>query len=133
MSPTRLQLLQYEYRLSEDENDKIFHARIIPENYTATNLNSKPVAVIVAGQTASGKSTLIGSSQDELQYEGSAVEICSDNMRPYHPDYKKSVKQYPDISTYIVYERIKNRGGDYENFVRDMNAEDLFNRRRLKR
>jgi predicted GTPase len=95
MSQKKLQLLQNEYRLSDFENEEIFHARIIPENYAATEPTLQPVAVIVAGQTASGKSTLIGSSQDELQYEGSAVEICSDNMRPYHPDYKKLVTQYP--------------------------------------
>jgi hypothetical protein len=32
-----------------------------------------------------------------------------------------------------VYEQIKNRGGDYENFVRDMNAEHLFKQRGFKR
>jgi hypothetical protein len=102
MPQTKLQLLQYEYRLSEDENEEIFHARIVPENNAATESTLKPIAIIVAGQTASGKSTLIGSSKDELEFEGSAVEICSDNMRPYHPQYEYLVEKFPDNSTYIV-------------------------------
>jgi energy-coupling factor transporter ATP-binding protein EcfA2 len=102
MYQTRLEILQCEYKLSEFKNDEIFHSLILPKYYSATEQTLNPIAVLVGGQTASGKSTLIDSSKDIVQYEGSAVEICSDNMRPYHPSYEDLVKQHPDISTYIV-------------------------------
>ena len=59
MPETKLEKLQNEYRLSDVENDKIFNSLIVPEFYSAMSKSDNPIVTIVAGQTASGKSTLI--------------------------------------------------------------------------
>jgi len=76
--------------LSEAENEEIFQKEILPEYITRDKSgNENPVAVLLGGQPGSGKSGLLKKNTKLLSEEGGVVPINGDDLRDFHPQYKK--------------------------------------------
>lgn len=78
-----------EYRLSEEENERIFQRDVKPYlmSIATPGLRSsdEPTMVIVGGQPGAGKSRSIDSVKLDLEKHGGVIEIAADDLRKFHP------------------------------------------------
>ncbi|MFE0453075.1 zeta toxin family protein [Streptomyces sp. NPDC058914] len=72
--------------LSAAENERIFRARIVPNELTGTP-QDQPLAIIVSGQTGAGKTSITTLATQALAGRGEAVNINLDTYKPYHPKF----------------------------------------------
>lgn len=78
-----------QYRLPEAQHQRIFETQIRPLIFSGAEPAQHPVAVIFGGQPGAGKSAAIADAALELKARGGAVEIIGDDLRAFHPQYKK--------------------------------------------
>ncbi len=81
------------YRLSDSENQRIFDARIKPQLFAGVQSSARPVAIIFGGQPGSGKSAALDLAADDLAQRGGAVQIIGDDLRVYHPDNARLMRE----------------------------------------
>jgi predicted ABC-type ATPase len=81
------------YRLTPDEHEQIFLKEIIPDLTTWLKTVTFPKAIMLGGQPGAGKSALQSMAELELAKEGGALAIIGDELRDYHPLYRKLLKQ----------------------------------------
>jgi deoxyadenosine/deoxycytidine kinase len=76
--------------LSEIENSIVYKEREIYENHTKNLISQNiPVAIILGGQIASGKSTLGQKFRKEYETKGGIATIDGDALRDYHPKFEE--------------------------------------------
>jgi UDP-N-acetylglucosamine kinase len=78
------------YALSEPDNERIFRARIVPDELAGTP-QQRPVVVFVAGQTGAGKTSVTALVEHALALRGTPVNINLDTYKPHHPQYYELV------------------------------------------
>ncbi|MGW6418522.1 zeta toxin family protein [Streptomyces sp. NPDC055055] len=71
------------YVLSEEDNERIFRSRIVPQQLAGTP-QEQPVAVIVSGQTGVGKTAITSLVTRALAGRGESVHIALDTCTPHH-------------------------------------------------
>ncbi|MFK0215371.1 zeta toxin family protein [Streptomyces sp. NPDC090298] len=70
--------------LSEEENERIFRERIVPQQLAGTP-QEQPIAVIVSGQTGAGKTAIAALVTTALAVRGESVTLNLDTCKPHHP------------------------------------------------
>ena len=75
----------------EEYSDALRDAR--EELFSGKEPQSKPKAIILAGQPGSGKSLLAQKAQEELNAKGGGVVIDVDELREFHPRYTQLAKE----------------------------------------
>ena len=60
-----------------------------------------PIAIIIGGQTGSGKSGIIGYSASMFN-DGNVIIINSDEIKPFHPKNNEIAQLYPNLYTKIT-------------------------------
>ena len=84
---------QDKYRLTPDEHEKIFQEDIIPDLTTGLITVTFPKAIMLGGQPGAGKSALQSMAELELAKEGGVLAIIGDELRDYHPLYRRLLKK----------------------------------------
>ena len=85
MSPDRDELARY--RLSAEENERVFREEIVPLRLAGFEPQDQPVLIVLMAQPGAGKSAHAGRIRMLLASDGGVVEIDSDLYKPFHPDY----------------------------------------------
>ncbi|WP_333751811.1 zeta toxin family protein [Streptomyces sp. IBSBF 2394] len=109
--------------LSESESRQVLEQVIIPEATTGAVRQSRPVAVVVAGQPGAGKTAIADLVQAALDRRGGAVRICRDLYKAAHRRYTElltsdvrtaGVQVRPDTSRWqaAVEEHVRANGFD---------------------
>lgn len=75
-----------DYTLSKEEHQQI-RQEISEEYLQGTSRAEQPRAIILAGQPGAGKSGLTREARAELERDGGAVIVDTDQLRDSHPDY----------------------------------------------
>ncbi|WP_432973768.1 zeta toxin family protein [Dactylosporangium sp. CA-233914] len=75
------------YLLSDEQSQRIFNTRIVPNELARGVPQDDPIVVFVAGQPGAGKTRTTQAVQDRLDERGGAVVVNSDFYKPYHPQY----------------------------------------------
>lgn len=81
------------HRLSESQHEQIFRDRIIPRELSAGTPQVRPVVYLLGGQPGAGKSRTEGALLAALREHGGAVGIDGDDLRPYHPEYNRLMRE----------------------------------------
>jgi len=78
------------YRLSDKDHKDILQNEIVPKLFSNDQQCSLslPKVIVFAGQPGCGKTRAIEEAQDELDQQGGALLITSDDLRYYHPQYE---------------------------------------------
>lgn len=72
----------------------VFEEKVVPgSGFAQASSQSKPKAIILAGQPGAGKGSLAGRAETELQYD--VIKIDPDELRGYHPDIEKFRENHP--------------------------------------
>lgn len=80
----------HRHRLSDDENEAIFQSEIVPnELEPAPRDRGQPIAYLLGGQPAAGKSFCKRLIRRSLPADSSPADIGSDLFRVYHPEYER--------------------------------------------
>jgi hypothetical protein len=90
------------YRLSDSENQRIFDARIKPRLFAGVQSSARPVAIIFGGQPGSGKSAALDLAADDLAQLGGAVQIIGDDLRVFHPDNARLMRDDDKIAAFYT-------------------------------
>jgi hypothetical protein len=80
--------------LGDDESERIFHERIVPDELTGTP-QAQPIVVIVIGRPGDGKATITALARDILSRRGRPVVINPDQYEPHHPDFHQLMGDDP--------------------------------------
>ncbi|MFE5592321.1 zeta toxin family protein [Streptomyces sp. NPDC056549] len=91
------------YVLSEEENERIFRERIVPQQLAGTP-QEQPIAVIVSGQTGAGKTAITALVSSALAVRGESVNVNLDTCKPHHPMFDELMES--DDTTAGVYTSI---------------------------
>jgi len=75
------------YRLSAEENERVFREEIVPLRLARFEPQDQPLLIVLMAQPGAGKSAHAARIRAELASEGGVVEIDSDLYKPFHPDY----------------------------------------------
>jgi len=77
--------------LTEKENFRIYEDEGIYEEHSknVTPNQEQPVAIILGGQNASGKSTLGKQYWEEYETKGGIAKVDGDELRDFHPKFKE--------------------------------------------
>lgn len=78
------------YVLSDEHNERIFRADIVPAELDGTP-QQQPVVVIVAGQTGAGKTSATELVDQLLSRRGRPINLDLDTYKPHHPKYQELV------------------------------------------
>jgi predicted ABC-type ATPase len=84
---------QDKYRLTPEQHEKIFQTEMIPDLTMGLEAVTLPKAVMLGGQPGAGKSALQSLAELELANEGGVLAIIGDELRDYHPLYRKLLKK----------------------------------------
>ncbi|MFE0737482.1 zeta toxin family protein [Streptomyces sp. NPDC058855] len=109
--------------MSESESRQVLEQVIIPAATTGAVRQSRPVAVVVAGQPGAGKTAIADLVQAALDRRGGAVRICRDLYKAAHRRYTElltadvrtaGVQVRPDTSRWqaAVEEHVRANGFD---------------------
>ncbi len=109
--------------LPESESRRVLEQVIIPAATTGAVRQSRPVAVVVAGQPGAGKTAIADLVQAALDRRGGAVRICRDLYKAAHRRYTElltadvrtaGVQVRPDTSRWqaAVEEHVRANGFD---------------------
>jgi hypothetical protein len=90
------------YRLSDSENQRIFDARLKPRLFAGVQSSARPVAIIFGGQPGSGKSAALDLAADDLAQRGGAVQIIGDDLRVFHPDNARLMREDDKIAAFYT-------------------------------
>jgi len=82
-----------QYRLGEARHQAIFEQRIKRDLFASAMPSNRPVAIILGGQPGAGKSAVVAAAMQELSQRGGAVEIIGDDLRDYHPSYRRLMSE----------------------------------------
>jgi hypothetical protein len=81
-------------RLDKETHTRIFVEEILPESKIhSTTPQTKPSAIIVAGQPGAGKRGLVEAAK--LEFHSNVVTIDPDEKRDYYPDVEKLRETHP--------------------------------------
>ncbi|RST19624.1 zeta toxin protein [Streptomyces sp. WAC05374] len=107
------------YRLPEEENQRIFHERIVPDLLEGRASHETPTVVFLVGQPDAGKSRVTELVATALNQHGGFVDVDSDLYKPYHPAYAELMAQ--DDTLMAAYTRADGRAwmAQAEQYVRD--------------
>lgn len=76
--------------LDDAEHERIFRERIVPREFADAVPSPSPAVVLLGGQPGCGKSGLLDAATDYLSTPTApAVQIVGDDLRDYHPDYRR--------------------------------------------
>ncbi|GAB7109607.1 hypothetical protein JCM4814A_79220 [Streptomyces phaeofaciens JCM 4814] len=73
------------YRLPEQENERIFRVRIVPDLLEGRASQETPTVVFLVGQPGAGKSRVTEMVASVLNRHGGFADVDSDLYKPYHP------------------------------------------------
>ncbi|WP_236576755.1 zeta toxin family protein [Streptomyces sp. HF10] len=107
------------YRLPEDENQRIFRERIVPDLLASRVSQETPTVVFLIGQPGAGKSRVTELVAAQLNQHGGFADIDSDLYKPYHPAYAELMAR--DDTLMAAYTRADGRAwmAQAEQYVRD--------------
>jgi UDP-N-acetylglucosamine kinase len=83
-----------DHLLDDEESDRIFRERIVPDELTGIS-QLRPVVVIVAGQPGDGSAVIAALAQAALDRRGGAVVIGPERYLPHHPDFHRVMSDQP--------------------------------------
>jgi hypothetical protein len=95
------------YKLSEDDNEKVFRRRIVPREFYGAVAQARPIAVFIGGQPGAGKTATTQMAKSHLDQRGGVAHVCGDFYKPYHPDYARLLRE--DDATAGAYTRLDSR------------------------
>ena len=73
---------------------RVFSEKVIPKSgLLEASTQSRPVAIILAGQPGAGKGGLAAAAQEQLSYD--VVKIDPDELRRYHPEVQRLRTEHP--------------------------------------
>ncbi|MDX6282156.1 MAG: hypothetical protein QOH03_3227 [Kribbellaceae bacterium] len=72
--------------LDDDESERIFRERIVPDELTGTS-QAHPIVVIVIGQAGDGKASISALARQVLNRRCLSVVISPSYYEPHHPDF----------------------------------------------
>ncbi|MDX3521341.1 zeta toxin family protein [Streptomyces scabiei] len=107
------------YRLSDDENRRIFRDRIVPDLLAGRVGQETPTVVFLIGQPGAGKSRVTEMVAGALNRHGGFADVDSDLYKPYHPAYARLMAQ--DDTLMAAYTRADGRAwmAQAEAYVRE--------------
>lgn len=107
------------YRLPEEQNQRIFRERIVPDLLAGRAPQETPTVVFLVGQPGAGKSRVTEMVADKLNQHGGFADIDSDLYKPYHPAYAELMAR--DDTLMAAYTRADGRAwmAQAEQYVRD--------------
>lgn len=76
-----------QYRLPQEENERIFHEEIAADLLANRTGQETPTVVFLIGQPGAGKSRVTEMVAEKLNLQGGFADIDSDLYKPYHPAY----------------------------------------------
>lgn len=82
-----------QHRLSPADHQYIFDTDIKPRLFAGAKTSDQPVAIVFGGQPGAGKSSAVDAAIRELVPRGGAVQILGDELRDFHPHYRRLMKQ----------------------------------------
>ena len=89
----RIDELKRQYKLTEEDNEKIFIEQIKPQVFSKEYKPSdNPIAIICGGQSGSGKVAAMSEAKKEHK---DATIITTDDYKPHHPQSEHLKKTYP--------------------------------------
>ncbi|WP_200262093.1 zeta toxin family protein [Streptomyces sp. HSG2] len=95
------------HRLPEEENQRIFRERIVPDLLDGRVAQATPTVVFLVGQPGAGKSRVTEMVAGVLNQRGGFVDVDSDLYKPYHPAYATLMAQ--DDTLMAAYTRADGR------------------------
>jgi energy-coupling factor transporter ATP-binding protein EcfA2 len=106
------------HRLSEQDNQRIFRERIVPDLLEGRVPQETPTVVFLVGQPGAGKSRVTEMVAGVLNQHGGFVDVDSDLYKPYHPAYAALMAQ--DDTLMAAYTRADGRAwmAQAEEYVR---------------
>ncbi|MEU8828839.1 zeta toxin family protein [Streptomyces sp. NPDC048636] len=107
------------YRLPEEENERIFRERIVPDLLEGRRRSQETATVVfLVGQPGAGKSRVTEVVAAQLNRHGGFADIDSDLYKPYHPSYAELMAQ--DDTLMAAYTRADGRAwmAQAEEYVR---------------
>ncbi|MFI9311131.1 zeta toxin family protein [Streptomyces triculaminicus] len=81
------------YLLPEEENRRIFRARIVPQLLAGRDQRDVPTVVFLVGQPGAGKSRVTAMVAEVLNKRGGFIDVDSDLYKPFHPEYDRLMQQ----------------------------------------
>lgn len=100
LTPEQIQLIMEHYKLSTEEHDEIFNT-IKRITFMEAEPTDNPIAIIIGGQAAAGKSTIISYSR-KLFRDGNVVVINSDTIKGFYPNIEEVAHEHPTLFTKIT-------------------------------
>lgn len=91
-------------RLSTQLNETIFREQIlrheIPEGALPVD---HPTIILVGGQPGAGKTGIVTASRTELTQRGSTLQIIGDDLRAYHPHFRRYQKENAESASQLTH------------------------------
>ena len=90
------------YKLPKVIHNEIYK-KIEKEVFCISKPEKQPIAIIVGGQSGSGKGSVISYSKNQVEKTGKdIVIITTDEYKPYHPQAIEIAKKYPTQYVEII-------------------------------
>lgn len=94
--------IKEQYKLPQDLHEEIYR-EIEQEVFDGVNSEEQPIAIIVGGQSGSGKGSIISYSKRQVEeMKKSITIITTDEYKPYHPNAIEIARKYPTKYVEIV-------------------------------
>lgn len=78
-----------QYTLSDERNEALFHAAIVPDELAHATPQDQPRVVFLVAQQGAGKTRTAAQLGAQLNTVGGYVKIDSDVYKTYHPDWTR--------------------------------------------
>lgn len=96
------QVEKVKFKLSEEEHNRIYK-QIEQKVFHGAKKSEKPIAIIVGGQSGSGKGAVISYSKRQVESAGgNIIIITTDEYKPFHPRAIGLAKEYPTDYVEII-------------------------------
>ena len=90
LTPEQIQMIMDKYKLSQEEHNEILDT-IKRITFIEAEPTDNPIAIIIGGQAAAGKSSIISYSR-KLFRDGNVVVIKSDSIKGFYPNIEEVAK-----------------------------------------
>lgn len=100
LTPEQIQMIMDKYKLSQEEHNEILDT-IKRITFIEAEPTDNPIAIIIGGQAAAGKSSIISFSR-KLFRDGNVVVINSDSIKGFYPNIEEVAHKHPTLFTKIT-------------------------------
>lgn len=100
LTPEQIQMIMQHYKLSEQEHNEILDT-VKRITFMEAEPTDNPIAIIIGGQAAAGKSSIISYSR-KLFRDGNVAVINSDTIKGFYPNIEEVAHKHPTLFTKIT-------------------------------